>query len=199
MDKIKIAVTGGIGSGKSLVMQMLKEMGFPCFSCDEIYKEIIKTQDYVEKIKEAFPSVVVDGKIDRKRLGAFVFQEESKLEKLNEIAHPLIMSSLYAQMEKCQNKLIFAEIPLLFEGNLERNFDKTIVILRDLIERIESVQTRDCIAEEEVKNRMRAQFDYFSNEGEERIRKCNAIILNNRTIEQLRIDLQKIIDDLLQL
>ena len=114
MDKIKIAVTGGIGSGKSLVIQILKEMGFPCFSCDEIYKEIIQTQDYVEKIKQAFPGVVIDGKIDRKRLGAFVFQEESKLEKLNEIAHPLIMSSLYAQMEKCQNKLIFAEICRFF-------------------------------------------------------------------------------------
>ena len=64
----KIAITGGIGSGKSLVGSYLKKQGYPVFSCDEIYKEIFDTNEYVQLIERAFPSTVKDGKIDRKIL-----------------------------------------------------------------------------------------------------------------------------------
>ena len=64
----KIAITGGIGSGKSTVIELIKDQGFPVFSCDEIYKEIIVSKEYIQKIQENFPTAVKNGLIDKQIL-----------------------------------------------------------------------------------------------------------------------------------
>ena len=120
--KKKIAITGGIGSGKSTVLHIFGEMGYPIFSCDEIYREIIDTAEYVKKIEMTFPRCVVDGKVDRKLLASTVFGNGEALEKLNAIAHPLIMQRLLEEMKNCTSEKVFAEVPLLFEGNYEALF-----------------------------------------------------------------------------
>ena len=94
---MKIAITGGIGSGKSVVVTLLKESGYAVFSCDEIYKEIILSRKYVQKIEELFPEAVVNGQIDRKKLGEIVFADEEKRKHLNTLSHPIIMQSLRAR------------------------------------------------------------------------------------------------------
>ena len=64
----KVAITGGIGSGKSKVLSIIQNADYPVFSCDEIYKKVIVDEKYIKKIAEIFPTAVIDGKIDRKRL-----------------------------------------------------------------------------------------------------------------------------------
>ena len=71
----KIAVTGGIGSGKSTVLTLLKNLGYPVFSCDEIYREITESQAYVKEIETLFPSCVENGTINRKALAEIVFND----------------------------------------------------------------------------------------------------------------------------
>lgn len=200
MHKIKVAITGGIGSGKSTVAQYIKEMGYPVFSCDEIYKEIIKRDDYISAIRQEFPSAVINGKIERQILSEIVFLDPKKREQLNEIAHPLIMSTLYERMEKCEGALIFAEVPLLFEENLENQFDRTLVILREEEKRIDAVQKRDCLDDESIKKRIQAQFEYSSQEAKIRFKNCNAILLKNEgNIEKLHLKIKEIISNLLRL
>ncbi len=167
----KIAITGGIGSGKSTVSQMIRDMGYPVYSCDEIYATLIDDEQYIIKIKNAFPTAVQKDRIDREKLAKIVFNDDSAREKLNKIAHPLIMQSLLQKMngEEC---LVFAEVPLLFEGNFERLFNEIIVVKRNKKERIESVCARDHITKEEVLARMNAQFDYDTE-------KINAIVIEN--------------------
>ena len=177
--KKKIAITGGIGSGKSSVLRILGEMGYPIFSCDEIYRDIIHTPTYIQKIEQVFPNCIIDGKIDKKALSALVFTDEEKLAQLNNIAHPFIMSQLLDKMDKCAEDVVFAEVPLLFEGNYENLFDKVIVVTRNMDDRIKSVIERDKISEEEVKNRISSQFDFDDKKNEKRLKNSNAVFLKN--------------------
>ncbi|MDE7182026.1 MAG: dephospho-CoA kinase [Clostridia bacterium] len=158
-NNIKIAVTGGIGSGKSTVCQIIKNLGYPVISCDKIYKTILQDTEFLQKLAAKFGNVIIkDGKLDKTKLSSIVFSDEGKLKKLNEITHPEIMKELFAQATKFE--ICFCEVPLLFEGEYEKNFDGVIVVLRSLEERISSVTQRDNLSTEAVKNRIKSQINY---------------------------------------
>jgi len=195
MKKVKIAVTGGIGSGKSTAISYIRDLGFPVFSCDQIYGEIIQTDEFIQKIANVFPETIINGKIERGILGEIVFSNPKKREELNAIAHPLIMRVLFQRMDTCEYEYVFAEVPLLFEGNFENQFDKIIVISQSETKRIEYVQKRNNLSEEEIKNRINAQFKYDSLEGLARLKKCKAFVIQNTsTKEELFIRIQEVID-----
>lgn len=177
--KKKIAITGGIGSGKSTVLKEISKMGYPVFSCDEIYKNVIVLPKYVEEIGRNFPDCIKEGKVDRKALSNAVFQNQESHKKLNEIAHPLIMDELFRQMENATSRLVFAEVPLLFEGNFENAFDGVLVVTRKITERVKSLLERDNTTTERIQARIQAQFDYTSKNAVQRYQNCNAYILEN--------------------
>ncbi len=156
----KIAITGGIGSGKSLAGKYISQLGYDVFSCDSIYAEISQSTLYIKKVAQIFPDAVIHDKIDRKRLSQIVFNSPQKRRQLNEIAHPLIMQTLTEQMEKSKSELVFAEVPLLFEENYQSQFDYIFVVLRDLDKRIQALQIRDGASAEECLKRIQAQFNY---------------------------------------
>lgn len=189
---LKIAITGGIGSGKSAALACVREMGYTAFSCDEIYKEIILTPAYVQKVQAIFPSCVVDGKINRKALSDIVFSDEKSREKLNGIAHPMIMERLEFLMNSGENSLVFAEVPLLFEGGYEGLFDKIIVIVRDYEARIQDVMRRDGTDKISVIKRMQAQFPYEQKDC--KMQTSNVVVVgNDKTLIELKMELEKII------
>ena len=162
-NKIYVAVTGGIGSGKSTVIGMIRKMGYPVFSADEISRTIYADPRIQEKIERHFPECISEMGIDRAKLSGIVFSDKDRLEMLNSITHPAIMENLFLEMEKSTSVLVFAEVPLLFEEGYERRFDQVIVVLRDRESRIASVQVRDSLSKEEVVARIKNQFDYEKN------------------------------------
>lgn len=162
-NKIYVAVTGGIGSGKSTVIGMIRKMGYPVFSADEISRTIYADPRLQEKIERHFPECISEMGIDRAKLSGIVFSDKDRLEMLNSITHPAIMENLFLEMEKSTSVLVFAEVPLLFEEGYERRFDQVIVVLRDRESRIASVQVRDGLSKEEVVARIKNQFDYEKN------------------------------------
>lgn len=197
MKKTKIAITGGIGSGKSTVARYLKTYGFSVFSCDEIYREIMQSQTYIRQIKELFPTVVHDGGIDKKQLAALVFGDASAMKKLNAVAHPLIMQTLLQKMELTESRFVFAEVPLLFEEGYERLFDKVWVVTRSLDERIRAAMLRDDCSKEDICNRIRAQFDYDSVSAAAYYKKLDASILRNDGTEaELKTQIQELLNTL---
>lgn len=176
----KIAITGGIGSGKSTVADYIRELGYPVFSCDEIYKEIIRSPQYIEQIRTHFPDVVIDGAIDRAALSARVFFDERARAKLNAVAHPLIMKSLFEKMQASEQKLVFAEVPLLYEGNYAEAFDGVLIVERDKRERIEAVLARDKTTTERVLACMASQIDYDGERIAIEKQKPNVVSLKNQ-------------------
>ena len=155
----KIAITGGIGSGKSAVCRILKERGYPVFSCDEINRTLLSEKSYLDGLCALFPTCMKDGNLQKTALAALVFSDKDALETLNAYAHPRISERLQRDMDAAQ-KTCFAEVPLLFESGMTKQFDGAIVVLRNKEERIRAVVTRDGLTAEKAEARMKQQFDY---------------------------------------
>ena len=155
----KIAITGGIGSGKSAVCRILKERGYPVFSCDEINRTLLSEKSYLDGLCALFPACVKDGKLNKAALSALVFSDKEALKTLNAYAHPRISERLRREMEGTE-KTCFAEVPLLFESGMTKQFDGAIVVLRNKEERIRAVVARDGLTAEKAEARMKQQFDY---------------------------------------
>lgn len=176
----RIAITGGIGSGKSTVAQIIQEAGYPVFSCDEVYREVQRTEEYRLQITRAFGDVFTpDGGPDREKLAQIVFSDKEKLKELDNITHPMIMRELYRKM--LPHPVSFAEVPLLFEGGYEKNFDGVIVVYRNLQERIAAVCARDHTDEQKTLARIKNQADY-----EKIIKEGHTVIYNDGDIRSLR-------------
>ena len=193
-EKIKVAITGGIGSGKSTVVRYLQEKGFPVFSCDEIYKEIYSSNEYQSELADVFPDCLIDGKIEKKLLTQKVFSDAEALKKLNKLAHMRIMSVLYERMGNTPNDIAFAEVPLLFEGEYENNFDKIIVVMRSREARIQAVALRDGVTAEAVQRRMDMQFNYNDAGNVKTLKERGCFIIENNSTED---NLQKQVDNFL--
>lgn len=162
-NKKYIAVTGGIGSGKTTVLNAAKEQGYPCFSADAIARGIYDDPSVLGAVRGAFPLCVKGDRVDRAALAAEVFSDAAKLAVLNEITHPPVMNKLWNDMRAAEGNVVFAEVPLLFEGGYEGQFDEVIVVLRPTEERISALAARDGMSRREALSRMQNQFDYEKN------------------------------------
>ncbi|MDE6867915.1 MAG: dephospho-CoA kinase [Clostridia bacterium] len=187
-NNLKIAITGGIGSGKSTVSKIIAEQGYSVLSCDEIYKSLLSDGSFLSRLFEEFGNVFDDKNcLDRKKLADIVFCDENKLKRLNDLTHPEIMRKALKQMSG--EGAYFCEVPLLFEGGYEKYFDKVIVVLRDKDERVNSVAKRDNIAANEALQRISRQFDYDNAEFDKYY-----VINNTSEIYDLRKETVKILN-----
>lgn len=152
----RIAVTGGIGSGKSTLCEILRKRGYAVFSCDEIAAELWREDGFLRALALRFPACCRGEKIDRALLSAHVFSDAEARAALDALTHPAIMERLLKRMD---GAVSFAEVPLLYEGGYERLFSGVIALRRADRARIDAVCARDGLTEEEVQSRMRAQMD----------------------------------------
>lgn len=157
---IKIAITGGIGSGKSTVAEILAAQGEKVFSCDKIYARLLsENKKMTQKIISEFGEKILNGgSIDKRALSERVFSDNTLLEKLNNITHPEILNSVNELTNK--EHLCFVEVPLFFESSWEQYFNGAIVVLRDINERIAAVTMRNNVKQEEAENRIKTQLNY---------------------------------------
>lgn len=187
----KIAITGGIGSGKSTVLAILIDLGYFVFSCDTIAREIYTDKIVLQKITKHFPHVLVEGVVDRKKLADEIFQDSQKVRILNAITHPVIMQKLLNHMESCQEDICFAEVPLLFEGGFENLFDYVFIVMRPLENRIKAIQARDNLSVQEIENRIKNQFNYANTINIE-----HTVIENTKDIKYLERQIQKVLHEI---
>ena len=159
-----IAITGGIGSGKSEILRMLKKE-YPVFSCDEIAKSLYFDKNVAKKLKNIFPAAVseVDLSVDFEELKKQAFSSKENTEKLNKLIHPLTVKKVFSEAKtKTPQGVSFVEVPLLFESNTQNKFDGVLVVSRGVENRIAAVMKRSALTCEEVKDRMKSQVDYDS-------------------------------------
>lgn len=149
---MRIAVIGGIGSGKSEVMKIAKERGFFCLSADEINAELLKTPSYIQKIATLFPSVVSNGAVDKGALAKIVFSDRGERKKLNALAHPEIMRAI----SECKESPLVVELPLFIESGDEA-FDEIVYIRAPLSKRISRLKKGRGMSVKQAVSRIRSQ------------------------------------------
>lgn len=174
---MRIAVVGGIGSGKSEFVKVAREMGVRCVSADEINADLMKNPDYIAKIAASFPSAVKDGKINKATLSAIVFSDSDMRAKLNAIAHPQILE----QITEISEKILIVELPLLIESGAADLFDNIVLISAPLELRVQRLIRDRGMSEESAQAVIKAQVD------EEELRQlATHIIVNDGSIEKFR-------------
>lgn len=158
-----IAITGGIGSGKSLLTDYFASLGYAVLSADEIYSDLLKDECFVKGICDAVGvrAVLVNGRytLDRKEVAEKVFGNPAERKKLDDFTHDAIMREMFSRANDCSG-VVFCEVPLLFESGYDKYFDCVIVVFRNENERISSVVSRDNKSEELVKEIIKNQYDY---------------------------------------
>ncbi len=179
-----IALTGGIGAGKSKVLKEFEKLGAFVIDADKISKEIMKKggSAYNHTVAE-FGSVILneDNEINRKALADIVFSDEKKLARLNEITHTLIYKEITDRLRLADAKLACVEIPLLFSAECQLDFSLSVAVVAPKEIRIERVIQRDNSSREQVLDRMSKQ---LSDEELERLADC--IIVNDGNEEELK-------------
>ena len=193
MSNYVVAVTGGIGSGKSTVSNIIKELGYAVFSADEVYKNLLNDSEFFNGVLSSV-GVTYNGdkKASLKEVSSIVFSSKEALNKLNNYTHPKIMQKLF-ELNKSKNGVVFNEVPLLFEGGYESLYNEVIIVLRDKQKRIQSIIKRDGLTKEEIENRIKNQFNYENNQ----IFK-HTVIYNDGSLIQLERSVKAVVNEIIK-
>ena len=178
---IKVGITGGIGSGKSYICNIFKELGVKIYDADKMAKQLmVSNRDVIKNIKHNFGTIAYldNGELNRDHLSSVVFSNSDKLAILNSIVHPALLTdfaSFAEESERRGEKIVIMEAAILIESGFDQFMDKILVINADYELRIKRATERDNVDIEKVKSRMSAQIN-----DEERNKKADFIIFNNK-------------------
>lgn len=174
---IKVAVTGGIGSGKSVVCKIFEKIGIPVFNADFEAKKLINTSRTIhDKLVSLFGAAIYqsNGDIHRKKMADLIFNDNFALQKVNEIVHPEVRKRFIEWTEEQNSPYIIQEAAIIFESKQTQSFDKIITVTAPLELKIERVIKRDQVSKEEVYKRMQSQLP-----DEIKIAKSDFVIMND--------------------
>ena len=182
-------ITGSIASGKSTVVNLLKERGFSVIDADLIAHEQLEICK--REILEVFGEQILDeaGKIDRKKLGAIVFHEPKKLKNLEQILHPKIKAEILSKALQFERlgEIYFVDIPLFFEKKERYSEFKNVAVIyapKDLL--LSRLMNRNALNLEAAKARVELQMDI-----EQKRKMAKFVIDNSSDMENLKLELEK--------
>ena len=190
---LKIGITGGIGSGKSVVANILQQMGFPVYDSDSRAKALTQTNaDIRQQLTAMFGDNLFKYNIlDKKALSQLIFSSDKNLKAVNAIIHPVVVGDFATWTTRQNAAAVFLESAILMESGLYQKMDKIILVTAPEKLRIDRVMKRSQLSEIEIQQRMQMQ------KGEEALaEKADFVILNDEKhllIPQVRSILQKLL------
>lgn len=193
-----VGLTGGIVSGKNTVAKMFKDLGAKIVDADELgHKVILPHKPAWEKIIKLFGKDLLkeDLKIDRKKLGRIVFNNQKLLKKLNEITHPEIIKLIRKEISLVKNKtlknrkekILIINAALIYEAKIDNLMDKIIVVYIDKTEQIKRLVKRDNLSAEEALKRIKSQTPL-----KEKVKMADYVIDNSNSLDKTREQVETI-------
>lgn len=190
---LKIGITGGIGSGKSVVANILQQMGFPVYDFDSRAKALTQTNaDIRQQLTAMFGDNLFKYNIlDKKALSQLIFSSDKNLKAVNAIIHPVVVGDFATWTTRQNAAAVFLESAILMESGLYQKMDKIILVTTPEKLRIDRVMKRSQLSEKEIQQRMQMQ------KTEETLAdKADFVILNDEKhllIPQVHSILQKLL------
>ena len=193
---IIVGITGGLGSGKTLVSKIFSELGVKVVDADKVAKSLYSIEPKLKKeIIEAFGVDVLDewGEISFKALADVAFVDDKSVETLNKIAHPYVRNAIRDKIidHSVTSDIIAVDAALLFEGQLLYTVDYIITVTATLENRIQRVVASGRLTEEEARKRISFQFP-----DEEKIEKSDFVINNEGSTDDLKGEVEKILAEI---
>ena len=191
----RIGLTGGIGSGKSFVANILEHMGFPVYYSDLRSKELTKSNPSIKTglISLFGEEVYSDNELNTQLVATKIFQNEEMRQKVNELIHPIVRKDFDNWAMNQKSALVFNEAAILFETGAFRNFDATILVCAPMELKIQRVMKRENCSKEDVLARMSKQWS-----DDEKSKLADFIINNDECdpiLTQLELVLAQLIDN----
>jgi len=171
-----IGLTGGIGSGKTTVLKMFKELGCATYVADIEAKKLMNSNKrLMNQIKLLFgDKAYLDDKLNTAFIAEIVFNDKVKLTALNALVHPVVQEDFKNFVNKSTSKIIIYEAAILFESGSDKLCDLIITVATDIDERIERIIKRDGVTKEQILERMQHQLN-----DEEKVKKADFVINNS--------------------
>lgn len=156
---IKVGITGGIGSGKSVVSAILRSMGYPVYDSDTRSKILTNSNNIIRQKLTALlgSDTYKSGILNKPLLAEYIFTSKENLKKVNAIIHPQVFVDFNDWCNIQASDVVFAESAILFDSGFNHFLDKVLVISAPESLRLERVKRRDGASQEQVKNRMQMQ------------------------------------------
>lgn len=191
---ITIGLTGGIGSGKTTIAQWFQEKGIPVYNSDfEAKKLMNENEDLIQQLIELFgDETYKNGEYNRSYVASKVFNDKELLNQLNAIVHPAVFKHFDEWLDNQNSSFVVKEAAILFESGSYKDCDYIISVIADEEIRIKRVAKRDQLNEDQIRNRMKSQWT-----DEQRIEKSDFIIENNKDLNALKLEFEKVYDEIL--
>ena len=192
----RVALTGGIATGKSYVRAKFEALGVPTSDADTFARAVVAPgTDGLAEVVRAFGPGILDsqGALDRRRLAAIVFPDEARRRQLEAIVHPAVRRATDAWYQHLEPavKFAIADIPLLYETGRDRDFDAVIVTACDPAAQLARVMARDSLGEAEARLRIGAQLPI-----EEKARRADYVIRTDGSFEETDRQVKDLFDKL---
>ena len=157
-----VAISGGIGSGKSVVSHVLSVLGYLVYDTDSRAKQLMDTSEVIKRqlVEQFGRNVVVNGDIDRKYLSGLVFNQQEALEKLNAIVHGHVRTDIVEWRNRSDRNILFVETAILYQSGLDRMVDEVWEVVAPRRVRVERIMSRNGYTEQEAESRVVAQESY---------------------------------------
>lgn len=186
-----IGLTGGLGSGKSTVSQMLRERGWPVVDADQIARDVVVPgTPGLQSVVDLFGANILqpNGELDRAELAKRVFADPIQLEKLEQLLHPLIQNEVKKRRQGLSADFAFYDVPLLFEKQLQSQFDWIVVVGCGLDQQKERIKKRTGWKDEEVERRLAVQLPLA-----EKMKEADFVVHNEKDMIHLTAEVEKLI------
>ena len=190
---IKIAITGGLSSGKSTVCKIFKDLGAFTVSSDEIVHHLLlNNRELQEKITSLLgQNILTNNLLDREKIAKIAFSDGEKLQLLEGLIHPAVFHEIQSSYEKIKNdktyELFIAEVPLLYETKSQHLFDVVITVLSEEAQCKERFKTMRNKSEAQFDDRMLRQLPQ-----KEKAASADFVIINNGSLEDLRVQVAQL-------
>jgi len=192
-----IGLTGGVGSGKSTVADMLRELGAEVVDADQATHAAYApgSAGFDSVVREFGPDYAREGSIDRARLGELVFHDDDARRRLNAIVHPLVrewMARRTGEAAERGAEIVVHEVPLLFENGLEAMYEEVILVYVPAAVQLERLVSGRGVPKDRAKAMVAAQMPM-----DEKRRVARFVVDNSGTREETREQLKRLWDDVL--